>query len=339
MRTHLLVAFLAVASVNLSASAQDEKLKEFKGAIRQLDLKTGAVTLKSLYGPEVKPFSLAAKEVPVTNPLGDKLALADLREDLRVTVKIRGEDEIVALKIDGPYLYGIIKKVDAATRSVALKDVFATKHITVPAAAKILDGGKDGTLEDFKIGGPIQVLYALDRKTILQVQTGKGVHSREPYLRLSRAVGYLVEVEHPKRSVQVLAQSYDHGVIKTYDVSPDVYVRLMYSLKPIDEIGFDRLVKWTKAYYFVDRDTGKIVNIDAELPLMHRRKVVKLDPLARKLTVQEDTQTQVLALDAAVKVWTPRGDGKLVDVTVGRIVNCGLSLDRGRVVLLYLWDR
>lgn len=330
----ILILTLAAA---LSVAAQDEKLKEIKGTIRQFDLKAGQITIKSLYSENVLALNLAAKDVPVTNTLGEKLKLTDVREELRITAKIRGEDDVVALRIDGPYQHGFIKSIDVAARTVVFKDVFGEKKIKIPEAAKVMIGGNPGSLADCKPGGAIQFLTSLDKKTILEVYAGKGVNGRDPFLRIIRYFGVLADIDQPKRHVQILVQNTDAGMVKSYDVSPDAYLRLLYHLKPIDEVGFDQFAKWVKIYYYVDRDTGRIVNMDAELPVMVRRRVVKLD--GRKITVEDEQKEKTFELAANVKVLTPNGDGKIADIAAGRMINCALSLDRSQVAVVYLWDK
>ncbi len=322
-----------------ASSAQEEKLKELKGAIIALDGKTGTLTLHQLMTDKQHTFSLAAMDLQVTDPLGRKLKLDDLREELRVTAMLRNEAEVVGLRVDGPYQNGMIKTIDKVSQSVTLKGVFGETTYRIPESAKVIVGGKDGSLKQLKAGDAMQVLFALDKKTILQVQIGKGVHSRDPYLRVVRFYGILTELDHAKRRVQVFVQSTDAGVIKTYEVSPDAQLRTMYHLKPVSDVGFEQFSKWVKVYYFVDRDTGKIVNMDADLPIMVRRKVVKFDGGTRKLTVEDELKEKTFDLAADVKVMQPKGDGKLADIAANRIVNCGLSLDRSRVQVVYLWDK
>src|ERR1700730_11927575 len=104
------VPFLAllVISTAISAAAQPEKLPELRGTIRKLDVKTGVLTFLPLVETKLREFSLAAKELPVTNPLGQPLKLTDLREEMRITVKLRNDEEVVAIRIEGPYYYGAI---------------------------------------------------------------------------------------------------------------------------------------------------------------------------------------------------------------------------------------
>ena len=321
------------------AAAQEEKLKELKGAIRALDLKIGTLTLQQLQTEKQHPLSLAAKDLPVVDTLGRPLKLGDLRPELRVTAKIRNEADIVSLRVDGPYLNGQIKSVDADARSITFKDVFAVKTMHIPASAPIVVNGKDGAFEQLKAGAPVQLLLSLDRKTILQVQIGKGVNIRDPYLRILRHYGILAELDHAKRTVQIFEQAPDSGILKTYEVSADAYLRTMYHLMPVREVGFEQFAKLVKVYYTIDRDTGRLINIDADLPVMVRRKVLKFEAATRRLTIEDERAEKTLELAADVKVWTPKGDGKLADVSANRIVNCGLSLDRSKVQLVYLWDR
>ena len=337
MHQRLLLLAFAFLLAAAAAPAQEEKLKEIRGAIRQLDLKAGAVTLQLPYGDKQISLNFAGKEVPVATPLAEKLALADLREDLRIAVKVRGEDEIVAVKVDGPYWHGLVKKVDAANRAVTIKDVFGERTLQIPPGVKLVAKDAEIGLETLKAGDPLQVLYSLDKKRILQVHTGKGVNSRDPYLRITRYYGVIGELDHAKRQVQMIVLNTDAGIVRSYEISPDAYLRLQYHLKPIGEVGLDQFSKWVKAYYFVDRDTGRIINMDADLPVMLRRKVQKLE--GNQITIEDEHKEKTLPLDARVKVLTPRGEGKLADVAVGRLINCGLSLDRGRVLVVYLWDK
>jgi hypothetical protein len=320
-------------------SSQETKLSELRGTIRELDLKTGVVTLQLLPTPTQRELSLAAKDLPVTNPLGQIGKLADLREELRITAKVRNDDEIIAIRVDGPYLYGVIRSIDQGKKSVVLKDEIADKTIVVPADAKLIVHGKDGTLNQCKVGDPIQVLYSLDHEKILQVQLGKGALSRDPFRHLVRNYGILTEVEPVKRRVEVFVQSTDVGLLRNYPLSSQAYLRLMYHTKPVSDVGFDQFARLVKVSYIVDRDSGKIVNMDADLPTMVRRKVLKFDLPARTITVEDETKEKTLILDPQAKIWTPRGDGKWADVTPKRIVSCGLTLDRNRVLLVYLWDK
>lgn len=332
------VLCLAVSS-GLSATGQEEKLKELRGTIRELDLKTGALILQPPGEDKPVALSLAAKELPITDSLGAKLSLADLRPEQRIVAKLRADDEVVAIRMDGPYQHGTVKKVDVAGRIIIYKDVFAEKTLVVPAEMKIVVLGKEQPLDQFKPGDPIQFLYSLDKKRIVQIQTGKGTHARDPYLRVARHYGILTDLDSMKRTTQIFVQSLDAGVVKNYDISPDAYLRTMYHFKPVAEVGFEQFAKWIKVHYFVDRDTGKIINIDADLPVMARRKVLKVDAKAGQITVEDAMKEKTLLLAAEVKVYTPRGDGKVADIAVNRIINCGLSLDRSRVEIVYMWDR
>jgi hypothetical protein len=333
----MLIRPIHALAMGSAAQAQDEKLRDVKGTIRQLDLKVGAITLRPLLADKNQAFSLAAKDVPVADWLGQPIKLGDLREDLRVTAKVRNDAEIVALRLDGPFQYGAIKKVDAAARTILYKDVFADKTVTITADAKIMVAGKEGAFEQLKAGDPVQILHALDKKTIQLVQIGKGTNIRDPYLRIVKHFGILAEIDHGKRNVKIFVQSTDAGTIRTYDVAADAFLRVQYHLKPVGEVGFDQFAKWIKVHYTVDRDTERIIHMDADLPVMIRRKVLKAE--ADRIAVEDDLKERTLQLARDVQVLTPRGDGKLQEIVAGRIVNVALTLDRERVRVLYLWDK
>jgi Cu/Ag efflux protein CusF len=319
--------------------AQEEKLKELKGVIHAVDSKSGTITLDQMTTGKRHELSLAAKDLPVTDALGRPIKLGDLREELRVIAKLRGDVEAVSLKLDGPYLHGTIRTVDAKKRRITFKHAFGDNTIDVPKEAKVLLSGNASSLEQLQGGAAIQVLYAFDKKSVLQVQSGKGVQARDPYQKVLRYYGVLAEVDHGKRTVQIFLQSTDPGTVKTYRVSSDVYLRTMYHFKEVKEITFPQLAKWAKIDCFIDRDTDRVVHLSADLPMMIRRKVVKVDAEARKLTIEEDQKEETLDLADDLFVWTPKGDAKLANITANRIVNCAFTLDRSKVQLLYLWDR
>lgn len=333
------LAFVVIlASLGTSvASGQEEKFREFKGTIRQLDVKSGSLALKLLSSDTSLALNLASRDLPVTNAVGEKIPLEGLREEHRIAAKVRGEDEVVAIRLDGPFVHGTVREVHPASRTIHFKDPFGEKAIQVPMGVKVVTRDGESSLEKLKAGDPVQFLFSLDKKNVLQVNTGKGIAARDPYLRITRYYGILADLDREKRRVQVFVQNIDAGLIKSYEVSPDAFLRLQYHLKPMVEVGFDQFAKWVKVYYFVDRDTGRIVNIDADMPVMVRRKVAKID--ARTITVEDEQKEKSLPLDPNVKVLTPKGDGRLSAITPGRIVNCGLSLDRQRVLVVYLWDR
>ena len=337
MFNRITLLFLLFLGAPAFTNAQDENIKDVKGTIRQIDLKTGNVTLQLVLSDKELPFSFAAKDLPVTNPIGDKLALADLRTDMRIFAKVRNDDEIVAVMVYGPYQIGTIKKADPAARSLIVKDGITEKKISIPEGVKIVSRDEEVGFDSFKSGEAVKILFGLDKKTILRVHIGKGISARDPYLRLTRYYGILADLDHAKRQATVFVQSSDAGVIRSHEIAPDAYLRLMYHQRPLDEVGIDQLAKWVKVFYFVDRDTRKIVAVDAELPIMIRRKVVKLDGL--NLTVEDEQKERTLELTPDVRVWTPRGVGKLADVRPKAIVSCGLSPDRARVLVVYLWDR
>lgn len=329
-----IIAFIFFAS---AASAQEEKLTDVRGLIRAIDTKAGTVTLQLPLSDKQQALSLASKEVPVTNPLGQKLTLGDLREELRIIAKVRNDAEIVAIQVDGPYHYGVVRKVEAADRKVTIRNTVSDRTFQVPTSATVVDLDTEAPFERLKPGEAARVLFSLDKKKILQVQTGKKISARDPYLRTTRYYGVLGDVDHAKRTVHVMLQSADPGTVKTHEVSAEVVCRLIYSQQPIEEIPFNQVAKWVKVYYFVDRDTNRVIAIDAETPLMIRRKVVRID--AKAITVEDDGKEKTLELAPDARVKTPRGEAKLADIAVGRIVNCGLTLDRRQVAILYLWDK
>ncbi|MSU76750.1 MAG: hypothetical protein EXS16_01515 [Gemmataceae bacterium] len=334
----VLVAILLILPARLTV-AQDEKLKDVKGTIRAIDLKTGSLHMQLLYADRQQPFNLGAKELPVFDAIGRPLKLADLRTELRIAAKVRGDDEIAAIHVDGPHRHGTVKKVDVPGRILIVKDPIAEKVISVPVEAKVVALGADYPFEKLKVGDLVQVTYSVDGKTVLKVQTGKGTHMRDPFLRITRYFGIITELDKSKSEASIMVQSIDAGIIKTYPISPSAYLRMMYHTKPVKEISHEQLGKWVKAHYFVNRDTGSIVNIDAELPVLVRRKVVSIDREAKTLTVEDELKEKKLNLASDVRIWTPKGEGRLAEIAAGRIVNCALTLDRGQVQLLYLWDR
>jgi len=331
------LAITVIACIVSPSFAQVEKLREVRGVIRTLDLKAGSLTLAQLFSDQQPGFSLASKELPVSDPVGKPAKLSDLREGLRVAVKVRNDAEIVAIRVDGPNVNGIVKHVDMQTRAVTFKDFIADKTVTLPTGTPIVSQGEQVSLAECKVGGAIQILYSLDRKSILQVQVGKGTHSRDPYLRVTRLFGVLADLDHATMQATIFLQSTDAGSIKTYSITPDAYLREIYHHKPVGEIPLAKLAKWVKVNYIIDRDTGRIINIDADLPVLTRRKVTKIN--ANAITIEDEKKDKVIPLAANVQVLTPNGDGKLADVTPDRIVNCALTLDRERVRVLYLWDR
>ncbi len=339
MFIRILATCVVFALAGTFVSAQDEKFKDVKGTIRAIDLKTGSLHMQLLYSDRQQAFNLGGKDLPVLDAIGRPLKLTDLRTELRIAAKVRGEDEIVSVHIDGPHLHGMIKKVDKVGRTLTVKDPIAEKVITVPAEAKVVALGADYPFADLKIGDPVQITYSVDAKTVLRVQTGKGTHLRDPYLRITRFYGIIADLDKSKSEVKMMTQSTDAGLIKTYPISPHAYLRMMYHTKPVKNIGSEQLGKWVKAYYFVDRDTGSIVNIDAELPVMLRRKVVRLDRESKSIVVEDELKEKTLPLASDLQVWTPKGEGRLAEIAEGRIVNCALTLDREQVQLLYLWDR
>jgi hypothetical protein len=337
MLKRIILMLPAVLTFVSHAPAQEEKAREIKGVIRSLDLRTGAVSLQQLSSEPLAGFNLATKDVPVSDVLGKPAKLSDLKEGLRVAVKVRNEADIVAIRVDGPNVHGIVKRVDVANRIVTFKDFVTDKTVTIPIAAPIIALGEAVTLDACKIGSAIQFVYSLDRKTIVRVHIGKGTQSRDPFMRTTRYYGVLAEVDHAKKQATMFLQSTDAGIVKTYDVAPEAYLRVMFHQKAVGEVPFAQFAKWVKVYFFVDRETGRIVNIDADLPVMIRRKVAKLD--AQAITVEDEKKDKLIPLAPDVQVLTPRGEGRLADIAPNRIVSCGLTLDHAQVRVLYLWDQ
>jgi hypothetical protein len=234
-------------------------------------------------------------------------------------------------------VHGIIKRVDVARRVVTFKDFVGDKTVTVPSETPILALGAEVTLGACKIGSAIQFVYSLNRKTILRVHIGRGTQSRDPYMRVTRYAGILAEVDHAKKQATVFLQSSDKGAIKTYEVATHAYLREMFYQKPVGEVSFAQFAKWVQVSYNVQRETGQIVSMDADLPMMTRRKVMKVD--ASAITIEDERKEKTIPLAANVKVLTPRGEGQLSDIAPDRVVTCGLTLNREQVRVLYLLDQ
>jgi hypothetical protein len=337
MQRFLIIAVLFGLGVGKVGSAKEV---EIQGTIRKLDLETGVVALKPLYSKDLRTYSLIAKDLPVTNAVGQPFPLKDVKVGFRVVFKVADDQDVVAIKVQWPALWGVLKEIDTTARTLHLQGELRDQVVKISPGAQFIVDTEPGNFADLKVGQPVKVVFAGDGETVLQVQAGKNVTSKDPYRRLTRHAALLLEVNHEQRLLKVVTlPSYSPMTLDEFRVKKDAPIKLLYHYRFVQDTSFDKLTKLLKVVYTVDEDEKTIEAVEAELPFYLRRKVLALDLAKGLLTYEEDRAGKTIELEKNVKVFLAMGEGRLEQITPGQIVTIALTLDRSKAMVLYVWEK
>jgi hypothetical protein len=286
---------------------------------------------------QVKTFNLARPDLPVTDATGQALKLADLQPDQRVYLKVTAND-VTAIRLAPPTLYGVLVRVDAEQRVLALKLQMGERVLPVPTEAKVLDGLQPVQLKDLKAGTHVLVTFSPDRKSIMEVRTGKGAL---PVTHLHKGIGYLMDVDRDKRTIDLLTAAHegDHFALRHLALLPDATFALLYQSRPFRELTLDEVVRAVKVTTWTEGDTKKVAHLDLDMPTLARRTVKAFDAGQRRLVLEDVEGEKVVTLSPGVKVQTAAGAGRVEDIRPGVGVSCGLSPDRRLVELVRVWEK
>jgi hypothetical protein len=332
-RLLVLVVFLLVGWV-LCPSLPAQNGKEVKAVVQEIDATVGtmAVILEGRKTHQVKTFNLARPDLPVSDGSGKALKLADVEPGQRVYLHL-ADDDVTAIRLAAPSLYGTVERVSVSERRVVLKSKIGERTIVLPESAKVIAGGEPARLEDVKAGQAALVVFSPDQRNVVELRTGRGV---APPAYLAKAVGVLIDVDRPRRTVQILNTSSkgDTHALRELPLAKEATFGLFHGSRPFRELTLDEVTRGVKVAYWTDTGTRKLVHLDVEMPTLGRRLVKRFDAETRQLVLDDPDGDKVLTLAPNVKVQTPAGTGKLDDIRPKANVSCGLSPDRKLVELV-----
>jgi len=314
--------------------------QDLKGIVKKFDLETGVLVVKPFGADRPEELSLASRDIVVSNAIGQPAKLSDLQVGSRVVLKLTN-DFVTAVKIDGPALWGTLRKIDVPKRTLHLEDPVRTHVVTVPETAKVFNSGEPISLDDLRVGQAVQVSYTPDEKTVLQVTTGKGVGTRDPHRKFVRLRILLLEVDAPGKVLSVVAHPYTEPMsFAKLTISPDLAVRLQFHFRDVCDGTLAEVRGPLNGTAIVDDEAKRVEAVELDLPIHSRRRLVEVDPAGKSVKLEEGKKTYNLELDPAVKVLQPGGDeGKLTDVQKGQLLSCGLSLDQKRVLVIQILSK
>ena len=329
----LVAAYLAFSS---AALAQDAK-KDVRAIVQEVDATTGTITVILSEGGKtladrVRTFNLLKPDIPVTDSLGKAKKLTDLEEDDRVFLKI-ANDEVLAIHMAPPTLYGNLTKVNLPERKLVIASKFGEKIVSIPAAAKFYYQSQDIPIEDLKTGVPILLAFAPDQKTVVEVRTGKSVN---PVAKLTKSTGYLIDVDRDRPSVQVFNNflTGDQGHLKDILIGKDASFGLLFKGKFFRDLPVEGLARGVRAHVWVEMTTRKVAHLEIEMPILGRRVVKAIDREQRKMTLEDPDGDLSFQLAGNLQIRKGTGSGNLEEIKPETAVSCALSPDRKKVEII-----
>jgi len=311
---------------------------DVKGTVKKVDLATGVLVVKPhAAGPDLE-LSLAGRDVPVTDVVGRPARLGDVRVGSRVALTQTGE-YVTAVQLDGPAVWGVLRKIDPATRTVEVEDPVRTHTVRLPEGAKVVVSRVEKAFADVKVGQPARVAFAPDGKTPALLAVGSGVSSRDPYRKYAKVEGVLLEADPAARTVTLLLKTSGEPLrTETFATAADVAVKLNLAERRVRDGDLAAVKAGPLTVRLVlDPETRVVDGFEVELPAYARRKLVAVDD--GKVTIDDPKSPLSLALDPAVAVWTPDGPGTVKDLKSGKSVTVALSPDRTRVLVVQIHSR
>ena len=179
------------------------------------------------------------------------------------------------------------------------------------------------------------VAFGPDQRTVAEVRTGRGA---QPITKLTKAVGYLIDVDRERPAVQILVNSAggDHSVLRDWPVGRGATFGLLFRGKYARDVSLEALRRGVKVHSWTDRATGKVVHLQVEMPVLGRRVVKAVDHQRRAFTVEDPDGDRVLKVSRHTRVLTADGPGTLAAVQPAVAVSCGLSPDRQTAEVVHI---
>ena len=333
MGLRLLCACASLFGVLSSDPAFAQKARETKAVVQEVDAIVGTITV--VVGPgQVKTFNLSRPDLPVTDFAGKSMNLKELRPDQRVVLTTSGGEDVTAIRVAPPTLFGTLVHVDLAKRMLILKSNAEEKSITLAADAKISSSLGPASLESLKTGQSLLVAFSAEKQEAIEVKFGK---IAQPPARFTKGSGTLIDIDAVKKTLDVLgtsSMSGDHAPLRHYKLTQDATCTLLYYGKAIGPLALEDAVRGVKVGYWKDPATKKIVHLQIDMPTLVRRKVKTFDASERRLVIEDLDTERTLMLTPTAELLTASGPGKLEDIRPGILVHCGLRPDRKTVEVL-----
>lgn len=338
---HMIATGLLLLIFPIAASPQEAK-KDVRATIQDVDAEVGTITvilseMGKVLADRVRTLNLAKPDIPVVDSAGKARKVKDLAEDDRVVLSLVN-DEVQAVQIAPPAIYGTLKKVDGPSRTLTLTTKIGERVMQAPAAVRVYGFGMELTLDDLKPGMTALVSFAPDQKTVTEVRTGK---TAVPYLRLSKSTGYVIEVDRDRSAALVFVNFHngDSSFLREYPIMKDASFGLLWKGKHFRDVGIEALARGTRSDFWVDLNTMKIAHMGIEMPTLGKREVKKVDAAARQLTIEDPTGDVQLKLAPHVQILKAGKPATIDDIRPAIEVNCALSPDRKSVEAINILSR
>lgn len=336
MRTACLIGLILSVLSLLAPAARGQSTTAY-GLIEDLDRDNGTLTLLLAPKQERKEFSLAGRDLPVTDAIGQPLQLADLAARQRVALQLGSDSDVTAIRREDECQWGYVVEVRPEKRELVFKEGHLQRTLAVPDRAVLRIDGQEGQFTDIKTGQGIKAVFAPDRRTLLQLQVGKGIGS-SPYYSLKHQDGVLLKVDHQRRTIQVIVRG-ERYTVEEYEYQPEALLRLTHSSYQLRTTDIAALQPYCRIFFYYESDARKVVQVSAEVPVLVRRKAEAVDRSGRQLKINANGSAEQLRVATDAMIRTPAGLGRWEDVAKGDLVSCGLSLDGREIVFVYRWDK
>ena len=328
----LLAVWILLAGA-CGASAQNTH--EVRGHVQELDASKGTITLTVLSQGKivgVKTFRLLKTDIPVSNLAGQTLKLSDVQPEGLVTLNLNAAEDVVSVLAPLPNIRGSLIAVDPKGSTLILNLLPGPRTITaISPNTKIYLDGKPAALKDLTVGDAAGVTFTQDRKSVVEVRSGKWIG---PQLPPMKRLGVLIDVDKDKRLARVFRTNPkgDISMLHELPLAKDATFSLSYDSVPIRALRIEEVTKGFSMTYWLDPVYKRVVHMDLEIPLLARRQVKAFDRKSGSLTILDDDVDRVLTLSPQVMVFGPSAASESSDEIVpGGIVDCGLHADRKQI--------
>lgn len=335
------LALLPLLCLVPSAAAQQ---KEIRGTLQTLDAQVGTLTIAQPPRGEEKTFSLSSRDIPVADAAGARLTLSDLKKLHRVALTTSADDDIVAIRLESEFDWGVVTDVDVARREIIANISHTPRPLRITPKMRVsLDGNDASTinLADVKPWSHgVKVLLTPDRTGIQEMWIERGKHHSNPYCRRPTVTGFLVRHDPVAKSLTLVTT--DRYQTMEFEYDSWTQLRLVHYFQTLRNVPIDQLRSPCKASIGYDSDTKRVGVISLEVAMVYRRHVAAIDLQARQLTLaaseEGPAERFVIAADARI-VRQGKKQSTLTDVKENYLVSLGLSPDQQEVLYLSFAER
>lgn len=316
-----------------------------RGLFVAFDEEKGLITLRVGRDEGEESFHLAGKEVKFTSNLGEPLRPKAIPKGALLLLELNELKDVSAVQVIYPTRSLVLSGVNPERMAVRFKADEGEQALKIAPEAKLSLNGKAAKLEEFKAGMRVNLVFGMDKETVLAMaedirrdgdapregDVGRDKGRREPPDKRFDVLGTITLINAKEGTIDVLAGSEGDPWIKTFTIPKEVKASVKMD-RFSREVELSELAKATRVMLNLAEDKKTVTKLVVQPPLI--RLVIKaVDAEKNRIVVGEES----FALTKETEIYINRRAGKLADITPGMGGVGWLTFDRSGILVLQIF--